>query len=316
MNDFFGGGGENSPVISVIIPVYNAEKCIQRCLDSIINNTYRALEIICIDDGSENQSYRILQSQTDSRIVSIRIEHRGVSACRNEGLRRSHGSIVAFIDADDWIHPQYFERLMNGFRKNGKITISCCRSMRCKEYRYDLAERQYDNDGIFLTGTEAVNTAQIETLTVWGKLYKREAIGDIRFPENVRFMEDSYFSIVVFSCASMIYACPDALYYYFQREDSASRVYNHEILPALLELLNAYKRTNNPVILEQIYKATFYYWDLNNYSKAMIQEFKPMIHECNTLAKKGLPLKTKMIFLGLSRFYGLYHLYVMIRRHR
>lgn len=101
--------------ISVIVPIYNAELYLDRCLKSIINNTHRNLEIICINDGSTDTSLNILESykENDSRIIVISQENRGVSSARNKGLEIATGEYISFVDADDMIHPKFFTCLMS-----------------------------------------------------------------------------------------------------------------------------------------------------------------------------------------------------------
>ena len=102
------------PLISVIIPVYNMEAWIGRCLDSVIGNSYGRLEILCIDDGSTDGSLAVLRkyAQSDPRIVVIAKENGGVSSARNAGLDRMSGEMVTFIDADDFVHPRYFDLML------------------------------------------------------------------------------------------------------------------------------------------------------------------------------------------------------------
>ena len=102
------------PKISVIIPIYNTAAYLPRCLDSILQNTYRSLEIICVNDGSTDDSAVILEryAAADSRIIAVNQENAGVSAARNTGLDMATGDFIAFVDSDDWVHPQYFEILI------------------------------------------------------------------------------------------------------------------------------------------------------------------------------------------------------------
>ena len=97
------------PLISVIIPVYNTEAYLERCLVSVLSNTYRDLEVICINDGSTDGSLEILNAfaRQDERVTVIDKKNGGLSAARNDGLRRATGEWIAFIDSDDWIHPRY-----------------------------------------------------------------------------------------------------------------------------------------------------------------------------------------------------------------
>ena len=101
-------------MISVIIPVYNTEVYLPRCLDSIINNDYRNLEIICINDGSTDNSLSVLREyeKEDERIIVIDVPNGGVSNARNIGLDMASGEFIAFVDSDDWVHRQYFSVLV------------------------------------------------------------------------------------------------------------------------------------------------------------------------------------------------------------
>lgn len=105
----------SSPDISVIIPVYNAEKYLRKCLDSIIRQSLRNIEVIIINDGSSDGSARIIDdcAKADNRVVAFHMENGGVSRARNEGLRRAKGRWVAFVDSDDTVAPDYFENLLN-----------------------------------------------------------------------------------------------------------------------------------------------------------------------------------------------------------
>ncbi len=105
----------NEALISVIVPVYNVEKFVGRCLNSILNNTYKNLEIICIDDGSTDNSLEVLRAYEakDSRVHVYSQNNHGIAYTRNAGTRLSTGDYVAYIDSDDWIHRRYFELLMN-----------------------------------------------------------------------------------------------------------------------------------------------------------------------------------------------------------
>ena len=103
----------NNPVISIIIAVYNAERYIKRCLDSILNQTFNDFEVICINDGSSDDSRKIIKdyAQRDRRIVYIEQENKGVSATRQVGLDHAKGLYVIHVDPDDWVEPNFLELL-------------------------------------------------------------------------------------------------------------------------------------------------------------------------------------------------------------
>ena len=108
------------PLISVIIPVYNVEAQLDKCIQSVLTNTYSRLEIICVNDGSTDGSPEILRKwqARDPRIIVVSHENRGLPEARNSGLEVMTGDYTAFIDADDWVHPQYFQSMLDCMEKN------------------------------------------------------------------------------------------------------------------------------------------------------------------------------------------------------
>ena len=115
-------------LISVIIPVYNSEKYLTRCLDSILANTYKNIEVICVNDGSTDNSAKLLNEYAikDRRMRIIHKSNGGLSSARNAGLREIKGKFLTFIDSDDWIHPQYFEILENAIVNDDTDAVICC----------------------------------------------------------------------------------------------------------------------------------------------------------------------------------------------
>mgnify|MGYP004582438397 FL=1 len=112
---FFFGGGKNRK-ISVCVPFYNIESYVSRCLNSILNNTYRNIEVICVNDASTDNTLKILRKyeERDSRVIIIdKKTNEGLPSARNSALARCTGDFIAIIDGDDWIHKQYFEVLLN-----------------------------------------------------------------------------------------------------------------------------------------------------------------------------------------------------------
>jgi len=101
-------------LISVIIPIYNSEKYLKRCIDSIINQTYKNIEIICINDGSTDESYNILKQYEikDNRIIILNKLNQGVSSARNDGIRISKGQYITFVDSDDWLELDAIENMV------------------------------------------------------------------------------------------------------------------------------------------------------------------------------------------------------------
>ena len=117
----------DSTMISVIVPVYNVEPYLRKCLDSIVNQTYRDFEILIIDDGSTDGSGRICDeyAEKDSRIKVFHTENRGLSCARNLGLAEAKGEWIGFVDSDDWIEPDMYEVLIRRAEETGADVVEC-----------------------------------------------------------------------------------------------------------------------------------------------------------------------------------------------
>lgn len=184
--------------ISVIIPAHNAEKTIERCLDSIIAQSYENLEIIVIDDGSNDLTLSVLTeiAKKDKRIKVLSKENGGASSARNEGLRIASGDFITFLDADDYIEKQVYEKLYRELRKNDFDIVSA--SIREIYNDNSIEERINPNGVTSFTGKEALccmftYSKGIRTV-VWDKLYKRSILQNIFFDESSRYGEDTLFN--------------------------------------------------------------------------------------------------------------------------
>lgn len=210
--------------ISVIIPIFKTEAYLSRCLDSILNNTYRNLEIICINDGSPDDSGKILEKYQirDSRIVVLSQENRGISAARNAGIDIATGEFIAFIDSDDWIHPNYF-RYLAQLQQETKVDIAICGYKRVdSEEPFNELPDDLDESLIkTVSVSEIINMTYSKTF-VWGRMYSKRLIADSRFDENVA-LEDTCFNFeVIFRMSGKIkYGIINIpLYFYYVRQTS------------------------------------------------------------------------------------------------
>lgn len=212
------------PLVSVIIPVYNMERYLERCLDSVLNNTYRNLEVICIDDGSKDRSLEILRryEAADSRIVVIAKENGGVSSARNAGLDRMTGEYVTFVDPDDYVHPQYVEFLYRAIKTTG-TNIAICTF-------------QQVGDGAQLLKGDIPFEPQVYSFSQIAREHKLRAYSggrlllsllanSVRFRTDLQYGEDTVFfaelcEIDQLGGAAVLFA---PLYYYYQREDSLTK---------------------------------------------------------------------------------------------
>ena len=219
-------------LISVIIPVYNTAEYLPRCLDSILNNTYRNLEVICVNDGSKDNSLEVLNAyaQKDPRIRVIDQENSGVSAARNRGLDEANGKYITFVDSDDWIHSSFFEILLtSSVSNNTHITVAQMPYVKSKS---DVPPLSCDTKTCrSLSEVEA----RQHNLSAAGRLYLSEAIGHIRFTPGVRLAEDTIFNLNILDTLDFprVFLCEQPIYYYYMRSDSAI----HSLNPRELEPL-------------------------------------------------------------------------------
>ena len=203
-------------LISVIIPAYNAEKVIIRCLDSITKQTYRNLEIICIDDKSTDNTVKIIRSISDPRIKLI--EHSqnvGISQVRNHGIEIAKGKYIGFVDSDDYVDADFFEKLHSAIVRYGSEIVSTATSVEWpNQTRLWQTKPQMAYD--FVDKLRAVRNG-----SCWNKLYKAEFIHkyDIRFPAGL-IHEDNLFIIYCLSYCSKLAIINDTKYHYVMSESS------------------------------------------------------------------------------------------------
>ncbi len=211
--------------LSVIIPVYNVENYLKRCLDSVINQTYKDLEIIVVNDGSTDSSLEIAReyAEEDKRIKIVNKENGGLSSSRNAGLDVATGEVVAFLDSDDWVELNAYELAMEAFNDHSADMV------------WFAMKNVYDED-------ETLNTQNFQTkiycgdevlavflgtnkkgpsLSSCNKLYASKVLKNIRFIEG-KTSEDIYFNFQAFSIIKKIVRYDAELYHYFQRNGSIS----------------------------------------------------------------------------------------------
>ena len=204
------------PKISVIVPVYNAEKYLPRCLDSIINQTFKDIEIIVVNDESTDNSLSVCKEyeQKDSRIKLIDKKNGGLAAARNTGLKNSTGEFISFIDDDDWVEVDFLEKLHSAIVEYD-CDISFCEVVRKNDKKHKIR--------LHLKSVEvAENTDEKLKLArynshrgVWNKLYRRTLFDNgLDFLEGKDY-EDGLFTLRALNECKKIVSVPDTCYYYF-----------------------------------------------------------------------------------------------------
>ncbi len=242
-------------LISIIVPVYNAEKYLLRCVDSIRNQTYTNLEIILVDDGSPDECPRMCDefSEQDARVKVIHKQNAGQGLARNDGLEIASGTYVTFVDSDDWISPDHIENLYNPLEKydadaslgnhtrvdtNGEVKT---RMLPLDEGLYE-GERIVQDLMLPLIGADVSDSQDISiNSSVSMNMYRMECIkqNNIRFiSERYAVAEDFYFNVDFFHYASKIVYTKEKGYYYFQNLESTCEKYNPKRFERTLNYYN------------------------------------------------------------------------------
>lgn len=221
--------------ISVIVPVYNVEKYLEKCISSILKQTYKNFELILVDDASPDRCPIICDeyAEKDERITVIHREMRGgLSAARNTGIDAARGNWLSFVDSDDWIAPDMLESLYEGILQH-KAQIAVCDFFRVYENGEETGESfGRFRGGIFSYGDvthKFVGEENIWYTVVFGKLYNRDLFGTVRFPIN-KLNEDVFVSLKLFKQCERIISIEKKLYYYVFREGSIMREYSVQAL--------------------------------------------------------------------------------------
>ena len=308
-------------LISVIVPVYNGEKLLPKCMEHLLGQTYGDFEIILVDDGSKDGSGAPCDgyAAADSRVRVIHQENQGVSRARNAGLDTATGAYVAFVDADDYVELDYLEHLHRNLVEND-ADIACCDDQ--EVIQADVAASQIslvaenrmiaDKAAYF---EDMVTAREAYWSTIWAKLFRRDLIGDTRFDGSFRYGEDHVFVFDLFAKAPTVHLDTYQGYYYVRNESSATLSRNaNNVYRCENEMkMCAYKLRNLPedaAYLKNGFLA-LYGHSIHNMARALALSGTPeerktfrkdllaRIRECNR--QGNLPIRTR-VFLGLYQY--------------
>lgn len=213
---------KQNELISIIVPIYKVEPYLHRCIDSILDQTYKNLDIILVDDGSPDRCGDICEeyAKKDDRIKVIHKENGGLSDARNFGIDAAEGAYLSFLDSDDWVHSEYVERLYK-LIKDTKSDISACDFLRTATE--DVATDFSDETVYEFSNIEALEQYTdgfyVQMVVAWGKLYKHKLFDGVRFPVG-RIHEDEFTTHKLIHKSKKVVYSTVKLLYYWQREDS------------------------------------------------------------------------------------------------
>lgn len=211
-------GSVNDSLVSIIVPIYNAEKYLDSCIQSVLRQTYTNWELILIDDGSTDKSGRIADEYgfADERITVLHQKNLGVSSARNQGIDEATGNYIVFLDADDELIEDCLAKTVN-IAEETNADIVAGRS--CED-------RELFKDRIIWTGAEALENSLKDhsfTHSACAKLIRREFIGKTRFTPDIRINEDSYFVFQLLCKQNVFVLTNDVIYFYRANSESSSR---------------------------------------------------------------------------------------------
>ena len=312
-------------LISIIVPIYNVEKYLKECIESIINQTYKNIEIILVDDGSPDNCGKICEeySQKDKRIIVIHKENGGLSDARNKGIDIAKGDYLTFIDSDDFVNIDYIEKLYSSIKLNN-TELAQCGISKVNENNEIIEKLNYDENYI-KTSHEILNELYgkhlIENVVIWNKMYAKELFKNIRFPVG-KIHEDEFTTYKIFYSVDRISLLSDCLYNYRQTNESIiGKKFNKKrlnLLEALEERMNFFKNRNEIDLYEKTLKfyieqLRLYYIKVKKYiedseyrQKNIIKKYKNTYK--NYLKNKNLHIKDKLKTVFFVIFPNLFYL--------
>lgn len=276
--------GDKMDLISVIVPVYNVEKYLRKCVDSICAQTYKNLEIILVDDGSLDQSGEICEEfkKNDNRIKVIHKKNGGLGLTRNSGMERMTGQYVTFIDSDDWIGPDHIENLYQAIKK-AQADVCMGEYTRVfaigqpKQCHGKLEKKLYTDDEVIekivlpIIGPDTTyrSDSQVEA-SCWRNLYRVDVIkqNDIKFiSERYAVSEDTFFNIDYLMHAHKVIAISETGYYYLENNESISQKYNPK---RFARTVSFYKEVSNRIEKYNLKERVRYRLDRNYLTKTRV----------------------------------------------
>ena len=231
------------PLISVIIPVYKVEKYLKRCIDSVINQTYKNLEIILVDDGSPDNCPKICDdySKKDKRIKVIHKKNGGVSSARNEGLKITKGNYIVFVDSDDWIESNFIKEMLTNLI-NSKVDYIVCGYNRVYDGKKEIINGNFNKK--LISASNYLNkllNVQNGYGFVHMKMINKKVLKNIRFNEKLVVGEDALFNVEICKNIDKILIYNKPLYNYFFNSNSVVRKYDVNYCNNYLKSMNAMK---------------------------------------------------------------------------
>ena len=299
--------------VSVIVPIYKVEKYLKRCMDSIVNQTYRDLEIILVDDGSPDNCGKICDeyAKQDSRIKVLHQENGGQSKARNEAMKIAKGDYFCFVDSDDYIAINMIERLVS-LAQHNQADISMIDYTFFSGEQADVAKQNEDKCQIF-TNVELIknmHTVPGELYVVmWGKLFKRELFEGITFPEG-RICEDLAILYKLYDRSVKAVYSTEVMYYYFRNNADSSTFqikdkFYVDVFAALEQEIEYLRATHSD--LQAYPQKTYLYWTFDYYRKLRKENGRKNKEKMKMLLEKYRMIYKEIKGIELDKFYTAFY---------
>lgn len=287
-------------LVSVIVPVYNGEKSIKRCLDSLLKQTYTNFEIIVVNDGSNDQSKNIIDSYHDKRIVAIHKENEGVSETRNHGINKAKGKYLCFVDCDDYVCENYLKLMVEQIKQE-QSDLVICNYQRLDQYGLNDNECNLDNQSNSIN--ELIYDIYTKSLLnqPWNKLFLKEKITSY-FRKNLSLGEDLIFVIDYLKNINKITYIKDSLYVYDLLEGgslSFLKQSEEEFLSLYAYLFDELLSLNN--------------YSLTNFSSFLFKHYIRFVINTNKKLSKAYPYLIKFAKkYQINKIYYQYFIYLLL----
>ena len=334
-----------SQLISVVVTAYNIEKYLKKCLDSVLRQTYRNIEVLIVDDGSVDGTGKIAKecAQKNENVNYFYQENAGVSVARNLGMEHASGKYIMFVDGDDYLDPQIIEELY-GKINGSEIICCCCKAFDEKNFYVDhffstsfIAKNPKEKERLFLqllNGNEGKTEGKGYTAigVPWGKLYNIRFLreNNITFDPKLKRMQDNMFNLNAFYYANQVSYVNQPLYYYrLEHVKSKENSYGLEVWEPLLTTRKEFFYQHKEMLTKKLEGALFYEKNIGFISVALhivgnrntslavkeltnVRNNSLFIDLFNNNVSCKLPLRIK-VFRNLARFHLYYILIMCIR---
>jgi len=292
-------------VISIIVPVYDAEEYIGHCIESILQQTYCEWELILIDNGSTDESYQVCRkyAQKDERIfVYHQYRNQGVSAARNLGKEKANGEFITFIDADDWVRPDFLQNLICSQKKEHADMVICGYDLVYDSDRMHFLEnlkeksnsKKKDSEKVYMI-EQYIEEYLLEGNThCWGVLYYCELLEDIKFPQGITIGEDLLFLIeVALNARKIVISDYQGYQYYVNQKGAMMKKFTASYMDQIRcwelaseKILKMYPRLESKMYSILLVSAMLVVGKISELEKQKQKEYEKELEECRCLVKE------------------------------